>query len=80
MFSAPSNLFTGQSLVFHAGGLLTGFPDALGFGRLRGDRVGQFVPAGARQSSGLRWDPLQRCSQSAGPEEASIGALYGYAL
>jgi hypothetical protein len=45
--------FTGQSLVSHAGTkVLTEFLDALGFGGLCEDRLGQFVPAGARHRPG----------------------------
>ncbi len=45
--------FTGQSLVSHAGvKVLTGFIDALGFGALCEDRLGQFVPAGATHRAG----------------------------
>ena len=40
---------TGQSLVSHAGlNVVTSFVDALGFRGLCEDRLGQFVPAGAR--------------------------------
>jgi len=39
----------GQSLVSHAGlNVVTSFVDALGFRGLCEDRLGQFVPAGAR--------------------------------
>lgn len=45
--------FSGQSLISHAGvRVLTGFMDALGFGGLCQDRLGQFVPAGARHRPG----------------------------
>ena len=45
--------FTGQSLISHAGlNILTGFMDALGFGGLCENRLGQFVPSGARHRSG----------------------------
>ena len=49
--------FTGQSLISHAGvSVLTGFMDALGFGRLCEDRLGQFVPSGAKHRPGrLVW-------------------------
>lgn len=44
--------FTGQSLISHAGvTVLTGFMDALGVGRLCEDRLGRFVPSGARHRS-----------------------------
>ena len=45
--------FTGQSLISHAGlHVLTGFMDALGFGGLCDNRLGQFVPSGARHHAG----------------------------
>jgi hypothetical protein len=53
VFPSVPVTFTGQSLVSHAGAaVLTGFMDALGFGALCEDRLGQFVPAGARHRSG----------------------------
>src|SRR5256885_14318155 len=53
LFPAAAVGFTGQSLVSHAGTtVLTEFLDALGFGRLCEDRLGQFVPSGARHRPG----------------------------
>ncbi|MDP9696801.1 UNVERIFIED_ORG: hypothetical protein J2X79_004384 [Arthrobacter globiformis] len=44
---------TGQSLVSHAGlNVVTSFVDALGFRGLCEDRLGQFVPSGARHRPG----------------------------
>ena len=44
---------TGQALVSHAGlNVVTSFVDALGFRGLCEDRLGQFVPAGARHRPG----------------------------
>ncbi|WP_346925594.1 IS1380 family transposase [uncultured Arthrobacter sp.] len=44
---------TGQSLVSHAGlNVVTSFVDALGFRDLCEDRLGQFVPSGARHRPG----------------------------
>ena len=44
---------TGQSLVSHAGlSVVTSFVDALGFRGLCEDRLGQFVPSGARHRPG----------------------------
>lgn len=49
MFPSLPVSFTGQSLISHAGvSVLTGFMEALGFGRLCEDRLGQFVPTGAK--------------------------------
>lgn len=63
--------FTGQSLVSHAGvKVLTGFMDALGFGRLCDDRLGQFVPAGARHRPGRVLGSLA-AMLAAGGEHAS---------
>lgn len=53
VFPSVPVTFTGQSLISHAGvKVLTGFMDALGFGRLCEGRLGQFVPSGARHRSG----------------------------
>ncbi|MDQ0819793.1 hypothetical protein QFZ79_002083 [Arthrobacter sp. V4I6] len=53
VFPSVPVTFTGQSLVSHAGvKVLTGFMDALGFGALCEDRLGQFVPAGATHRPG----------------------------
>ena len=49
---------TGQSLVSHAGlNVVTSFVDALGFRGLCEDRLGQFVPAGARYVRPGFWVP-----------------------
>lgn len=53
VFPSVPVTFTGQSLISHAGvKVLTGFLDALGFGRLCDERLGKFVPAGARHRPG----------------------------
>jgi hypothetical protein len=53
VFPSVPVTFTGQSLISHAGlKVLTGFLDALGFGRLCEDRLGQFVPADAKHRPG----------------------------
>lgn len=63
--------FTGQSLISHAGiKVLTGFMDALGFGRLCEDRLGQFVPPGARHRPGRVLGSLA-AMLAAGGEHAS---------
>ena len=63
--------FTGQSLISHAGvSVLTGFMDALGFGRLCEERLGQFVPSGARHRSGRLLGSLA-AMLAAGGEHAS---------
>jgi hypothetical protein len=55
VFPSVPVTFTGQSLVSHAGAaVLTGFMDALGFGALCEDRLGQFVPPGARRQAPVR--------------------------
>ena len=63
--------FTGQSLISHAGvSVLTGFMDALGFGRLCEDRLGQFVPSGAKHRPGRLVGSLA-AMLAAGGEHAS---------
>ena len=63
--------FTGQSLVSHAGiKVLTGFMDILGFGGLCEDRLGQFVPPGARHRPGRVLGSLT-AMLAAGGEHAS---------
>lgn len=63
--------FTGQSLISHAGvTVLTGFMDALGFGSLCEDRLGQFVTSGARHRSGKLLGSLA-AMLGAGGEHAS---------
>jgi hypothetical protein len=63
--------FTGQSLISHAGAsVLTGFMDTLGFGRLCDERLGQFVPSGARHRSGRILGSLA-AMLAAGGEHAS---------
>ncbi|MBT2513647.1 IS1380 family transposase [Arthrobacter sp. ISL-30] len=53
VFPSVPVTFTGQSLVSHAGlNVLAGFIDALGFRGLCEDRLGQFVPSGARHRPG----------------------------
>jgi hypothetical protein len=53
VFPSVPVTFTSQSLVSHAGAaVLTGFMDALGFGALCEDRLGQFVPPGAKHRPG----------------------------
>jgi hypothetical protein len=53
VFPSVPVTFTGQSLISHAGvRVLTGFMDALGFGKLCEARLGQFVPSGARHRPG----------------------------
>lgn len=72
LFSRASrSFFTGQSLISHGGvAVLTGFMDALGFGRLCEDRLGQFVPSGARHRSGKLLGSLA-AMLAAGGEHAS---------
>ena len=63
--------FTGQSLISHAGiSVLTGFMDALGCGRLCEDRLGQFVPSGAKHRPGQLVGSLA-AMLAAGGEHAS---------
>ncbi|WP_232082045.1 transposase [Arthrobacter sp. SO5] len=63
--------FTGQSLISHAGGtVLTGFMNALGFGRLCEDRLAQSIPSGARHRSGKLLGSLA-AMLAAGGEHAS---------
>jgi hypothetical protein len=53
VFPSVPVTFTGQSLISHAGlNVLTGFMEALGFGGLCDNRLGQFVPSSARHRSG----------------------------
>ncbi|MEZ2392224.1 IS1380 family transposase [bacterium RCC_150] len=53
VFPSVPVALTGQSLVSHAGlNVLTSFVDALGFRGLCEDRLGQFVPSGARHRPG----------------------------
>ena len=71
MFPPLPVSFTGQSLISHAGvSVLTGFMDALGFGRLCEDRLGQFVPSGARHRPGRLVGSLA-AMLAAGGEHAS---------
>jgi hypothetical protein len=71
--------FTGQSLISHAGvSVLTGFMDALGFGRLCEDRLGQFVPSGAKHRPGRlvgSLTALARAFRSASLERDSVPVL-----
>jgi hypothetical protein len=69
VFPSVPVTFTGQSLISHAGvTVLTGFMDALGFGRLREDRLGQFVPPARGIVPANCSDPWPRCS----PPEANM--------
>ena len=69
--SWPAVVFTGQSLISHAGvSVLTGFMNALGFGRLCEERLGQFVPSGARHRPGRLVGSLA-AMLAAGGEHAS---------
>jgi hypothetical protein len=53
VFPSGAVNFTGQSLISHAGvSVITGFINALGFGPLCEDRLGQFVPSGAKHRPG----------------------------
>jgi hypothetical protein len=71
MFPSLPVIFTGQSLISHAGvSVLTGFMDALGFGRLCEERLGQFVPSGARHRPGRLVGSLA-AMLAAGGEHAS---------
>lgn len=71
VFPSVPCTFTGQSLISHAGvKVLTGFMDALGFGRLCEDRLRQFVPSGARHRSGKLLGSLA-AMLAAGGEHAS---------
>jgi hypothetical protein len=71
VFPSVPVIFSGQSLISHAGvKVLTGFMDALGFGRLCEDRLGQFVPSGARHRSGKLLGSLA-AMLAAGGEHAS---------
>jgi hypothetical protein len=63
--------FTRQSLISHAGvSVLIGFMDALGFGRLCENRLGQFVPSGAKYRLGRLVGSLA-AMLAAGGEHAS---------
>ncbi|MDE8670703.1 IS1380 family transposase [Pseudarthrobacter sp. H3Y2-7] len=71
VFPSIPVILTGQSLISHAGvSVLTGFMDALGFGRLCEERLGQFVPSGARHRSGKLLGSLA-AMLAAGGEHAS---------
>jgi Transposase DDE domain group 1 len=71
MFPSVPVSFTGQSLISHAGvSVLTGFMDALGFGRLCEERLGQFVASGARHRPGRLVGSLA-AMLAAGGEHAS---------
>ncbi len=71
VFPSVPVAFTGQSLVSHAGvKVLTGFMDALGFGGLCEDRLGQFVPPEARHRPGRLIGSLA-AMLAAGGEHAS---------
>ena len=71
MFPSVPVSFTGQSLISHSGvSVLTGFMNALGFGRLCEERLGQFVPSGARHRPGRLVGSLA-AMLAAGGEHAS---------
>lgn len=71
VFPAVPVIFSGQSLISHAGvSVVTGFMDALGFGRLCEDRLGQFVPSSARHRPGRLVGSLA-AMLAAGGEHAS---------
>jgi hypothetical protein len=68
--------FTGQSLISHAGvSVLTGFMDALGFGRLCEDSWASLSPP-ARSTGLAGWlDPWPRCSPPRGEHASDLDIL-----
>jgi hypothetical protein len=76
VFPSVPVTFTGQSLISHAGvTVLTGFMDALGFGRLCEERLGQFVPSGARHRSGKLLGSLAAMLAAGGEHAADLDIL-----
>ena len=72
----PPVAFTVQSLISHAGlSVLTGFMDALGFGRLCEDRLGQFVPAGASPRPGRLLGSLAAMLAAGGEHVSDLDML-----
>jgi hypothetical protein len=76
LFPSVPVSFTGQSLISHAGvSVLTGFMDALGFGRLCEDRLGQFVPAGAKHRPGRLVGSLAAVLAAGGEHASDLDIL-----
>lgn len=76
LFPSVPVSFTGQSLISHAGvSVLTGFMDALGFGRLCEDRLGQFVPAGAKHRPGRLVGSLAAMLATGGEHASDLDIL-----
>lgn len=76
VFPSVPVTFTGQSLISHAGvTVLTGFVDALGFGRLCEERLGQFVRSGARHRSGKLFGSLAAMLAAGGEHAPDLDIL-----
>ncbi|HEY8295060.1 MAG TPA: IS1380 family transposase [Micrococcaceae bacterium] len=76
VFPSVPVTFTGQSLVSHAGvKVLTEFMDALGFGALCEDRLGQFVPAGAKHRPGRLLGSLAAMLAAGGEHVSDLDIL-----
>jgi hypothetical protein len=76
VFPSVPVTFTGQSLVSHAGAaVLTGFMDALGFGALCEDRLGQFVPPGAKHRPGRLLGSLAAMLAAGGEHVSDLDIL-----
>lgn len=76
LFPAVAVGFTGQSLVSHAGTtVLTEFLDALGFGGLCEERLGQFVPSGARHRPGRLIGSLSVMLAAGGEHSSDLDML-----